>query len=121
MLISPSWCRSPRAARCSLFFSVSAILVWWIRLGLPESPRWLAQQGRVDEAERIMAAIEARVEAESGRPLPPPGPPQAQEVRKGSRAEIFNAQYRTRTIMLMLFNFFQTVGFYGFFGWVPTL
>jgi putative MFS transporter len=103
------------------FGSVSAILVWWIRLGLPESPRWLAQQGRVDEAERIMAAIEARVEAESGRPLPPPGPPQAQEMRKGSLAEIFNAQYRTRTIMLMLFNFFQTVGFYGFFGWVPTL
>jgi len=23
--------------------------------------------------------------------------------------------------MLMLFNFFQTVGFYGFFAWIPTL
>ena len=42
--------------------SVAAIVIWWIRLGLPESPRWLAQQGRIEEAERVMAKIEARAE-----------------------------------------------------------
>jgi putative MFS transporter len=103
------------------FGSASAVLVWWIRLGLPESPRWLAQQGRMAEADRLMGGIEAQVEAESGRKLPPPGPPLVQEAGRGRVAEIFEPRYRTRTIMLMLFNFFQTVGFYGFIAWTPTL
>jgi putative MFS transporter len=43
-----------------------AIFVWWVRLNLPESPRWLAQQGRVDEADCILSALEARVKTEYG-------------------------------------------------------
>ena len=29
--------------------------------------------------------------------------------------------YRKRTLMMIIFNVFQTVGFYGFANWVPTL
>lgn len=101
--------------------SVGAIIVWFVRLKLPESPRWLAQQGRLDEADRIMTAIEARVAAESGRALPAPEPPVREDPRKGRLVEIFNPTYRSRTIMLSVANFCQTIGFYGFANWVPTL
>jgi putative MFS transporter len=69
-----------------------AIFVWWIRLRVPESPRWLAQH-------KQGAGRRAR----------------------GSFAEMWRPPYRTRSIMLIIFNLFQTVGFYGFSNWVPTL
>jgi MFS family permease len=38
-----------------------ALAIFIMRLWLPESPRWLMTHGRVDEAERIVAGIEAQL------------------------------------------------------------
>jgi putative MFS transporter len=84
------------------------------------SPRWLAQHGRVAEAERVTAAVEARVAADLGRPLPEPAPPVAEAGGAGF-AEIWRPPYRRRTVMLAVVNFFQTVGYYGFNNWMPAL
>jgi putative MFS transporter len=44
-----------------LIGSAGAIVIWFIRLSLPESPRWLARHGRLAEAERVVEGIERRV------------------------------------------------------------
>jgi len=106
-----------------LIASIGAIIAWFLRLGLPESPRWLAQHGRREEAERITAMIEARVQdSNGGHPLPPPHIIDGEvEVGRGAFHEMFNSTYRKRTIMLIIFQLLQTVGYYGFTSWVPTL
>jgi MFS transporter, putative metabolite:H+ symporter len=103
-----------------LIGSVGGIVVWWIRLGIPESPRWLIQQGRLHEADRITTAIERAVTAEIGE-LPPPAPSVEETEAAGGVLEIWQAPYRGRTILMSLYNVFQAIGYYGFASWVPTL
>ena len=99
--------------------SVGAVLAWFVRARLPESPRWLAQHGRSQEADAIVEAweIEARLQ---GATLAEPKPHVVQTGR-GSFWEIWRPPYLGRTTMLIAFNLFQAAGYYGFASWVPTL
>jgi putative MFS transporter len=122
-----SWILVPRAPlglagwRWVVFLgSVGAIAVWFIRRSIPESPRWLAQKGRLEEASAAISRIEARVEAELGHPLSEPAAAPSEEGGMGKFSEIWVAPYGGRTLMLVVFNFFQTIGFYGFGNWVPA-
>ena len=55
-LIIPTWGWRPMF----IIAGIGALIVWWLRKNLPESPRWLESQGRTAEAEAIIAAIEKR-------------------------------------------------------------
>jgi len=101
--------------------SIGAFVIWWIRRSLPESPRWLEQHGRNAEAENIVTNLENKIRAD-GVELPPPQPVAGEAMRKaGAWAEMWDETYRGRTLMLVIYNLFQTIGYYGFSSWVPTL
>jgi putative MFS transporter len=100
--------------------AVGAVIVWFLRRRLPESPRWLAQHGRLEEANGILSRLEAGVRAEGAAPLSQPRLAPEPQAR-GSFLEILHPRYLPRTVMLILFNIFESVGYYGFANWVPTL
>jgi MFS transporter, putative metabolite:H+ symporter len=97
-----------------------ALFVWFIRRALPESPRWLAQKGRYEEADHVLSTLEAKVSREYGKPLPEPAPPVPVATNARFR-DLWTPPYGKRATMMIIFNIFQTVGFYGFANWVPTL
>lgn len=105
--------------------AVGALLVWWVRRALPESPRWLAVHGRSEEAERVLESIERKTarnlkievlpEVEEDRaPLP-----RTISDREGLR--LWGTRLRRTTAVLVVFHLFQTIGYFGFTNWLPTL
>jgi putative MFS transporter len=106
-----------------LLGGTGAIVAGWLQAKLPESPRWLAMRGREHEAMSILASIEQRVEREFGRPLPPPAQAQpAPQAESTTRTpSMWAGGYRRRTWMLIAFNAFLSIGFFGFSQWLPTL
>jgi len=104
-----------------LIGAAASMVIWILRLYVPESPLWLARHGRTEEAFKILGAFEAsagpvntRPERKVQMPLPRTAPP-------ASFADLFKPPYLSLVALFMVFNFCQAFGFYGFANWVPTL
>ena len=114
-----------------------ALLTWWFRRRLPESPRWLESRGQVAEADAIMSGLENESFSAAGGSGDGRLPRAEKREKSGSLAalrmtpggvpaesasfwELWRQPYLSRTVMLMIFQALQTIGFYGFANWAPT-
>ncbi|MEB0039306.1 MULTISPECIES: MFS transporter [unclassified Pseudomonas] len=103
--------------------SCGALFIWFLRRGLPESPRWLASHGRLKEADAVLRQLEARVQTHYGKALPKPTPTQGVVLKtreQVSFTEIWSRHYRGRTLMLLLCQVAMGIALFGFSNWMPT-
>jgi putative MFS transporter len=103
-----------------LIGAAASMIIWVVRLFLPESPLWLARHGRSEEAFRILATLEARSGAAPAAPASV-ARPAAPTVASVGFADLFRPPYVSLVVLFMVFNLCQSFGFYGFANWVPTL
>jgi putative MFS transporter len=102
--------------------ALGALMVWWLRRGLPESPRWFEIRQKTAEAEIAVSTIEqAAMQELHLTELPIPAPAVVEPPKGMTLAESFNGIYAKRTIMLLIFQCFQSVGFYGFGSLAPMI
>lgn len=89
---------------------------------LPESPRWLEQKGRTEEAERIVARWEAQIESRHG-PLPEPVVERnpVVQTQKVPVRELFRGMYGKRIVLILIVWSLAYAGIvYGTTSFLPT-
>jgi MFS transporter, putative metabolite:H+ symporter len=93
---------------------VAAMFVWYLRKGVPESPRWLESRGRNAEAEQIVSSIE-RESGVTSRPTDLPAAP----TERGGRF-VFSREMIARFAVGIILNIGGNAAVYGFFVWLPS-
>jgi putative MFS transporter len=110
-----------------LIGAIPGLIVAYLISKLPESPRWLINRGRLDEAERIIEAMETRnayaMRTDAGA-APSPQPKaiaQAPGPRKTRWLELLSPAYLRRT--LTVWALWASAYFIanGLNNWMPTL
>ncbi len=118
--------------------AIPAVYALIVRWGLPESPRWLANRGRHEEAERIVADLAAspplRARGTHQRSRALDGPVDAVRPASGATGEaplatsagtrpvaLWSPEFRLRTISIWVVWFCVNFAYYGAFIWIPSI
>ncbi|HEY0739212.1 MAG TPA: MFS transporter, partial [Herpetosiphonaceae bacterium] len=95
--------------------AVPGLIGYWIRRGIPESPRYLLIKGQPQAAREVLETI-AR---ENGKQIEIGELEPAQGATKVPLAAIWKGTLARRTFFLSIAWFTLSLGYYGIFTWLP--
>lgn len=110
--------------------AIPALFVLIVRSVVPESPRWLAETGKIEKARELIGKIEQEVMKRLGtESLDEPGSEivlekvedAAREVKAHPFKQLFKDEYRKRTVMIWCLWFLALFGYYGITTWLGAL
>ncbi|MEM5436662.1 MFS transporter [Paraburkholderia diazotrophica] len=109
-----------------------ALIVWFLRKSMPESPRWLASRGRADEARQIVERIETACGSTASRTASVTESATEPSMREfyssdtgevndtGRLGDLFSRRLLTRTITAITVLVALFTVNYAFVSWIPT-
>lgn len=98
--------------------ALPGVLGFWVRLSVPESPRFLLLRGDLEGARRVLARVARinRVELELNTLAAAPPTP-----RRNTTAALFSPTLAPRTLLLGLVWLGLSFGYYGVFTWLRPI
>lgn len=110
-----------------LIGGVLALIVWVLRHGLPESPRWYEAHGEFAKADEILTKVEKDIEIEKGIKLPAvemqdtDKSGEVNEIKQVSFWNLFKGVLLKRTIVASALLIGMNTIVYTVINWVPTI
>jgi len=104
---------------------IAALVLWYARHDLPESPRWHASRGDFDKANEILTEVEKGIEKEQGIKLPLVKKVKvldsSQDIKNIPFSSLFKGTLLKRTIIGSSMLIAMNTAVYSITTWIPTI